>query len=262
MVRVAVLDRESCKPEDCGLVCIRFCPPVRNGLDAIKLGEDKFRLYLRKFKLYEPSGIQLEGEAPSHFPDYNWDPTRIYLATSSYGQGISINMAQLLRAYLSFANDGLMPENLTIVNKIVSPSGKVIWEYKPSYRRVLAPDTALIVRKFLRSVVEGGTGRRADIPGYWPGGKTGTANQARGGEYRYYAASFIGMFPIDSPRYVIAVRVMNPDGKAWGGYVAAPIFREVAIAIVSLYHLPPERKPVFKLSPKLKRKPKRIRPFP
>ena len=40
MVRVAVLDRERCKPEDCGLVCIRFCPPVRNGLDAIKLGED------------------------------------------------------------------------------------------------------------------------------------------------------------------------------------------------------------------------------
>ncbi|KYH37168.1 MAG: ATPase [Candidatus Bathyarchaeota archaeon B24] len=40
MVRVAVLDKERCKPEDCGLVCIRFCPPVRNGLDAIKLGED------------------------------------------------------------------------------------------------------------------------------------------------------------------------------------------------------------------------------
>ncbi len=214
---------------------------------ALKLGGERFQEYLQRFKFYQLSGIQLKGEAPPHIPNYLEDYSRIYLATSSYGQGLSVNVAQLLRAYLAFANNGLMPEELTIVEELRDSSGKLMWKYHPRYRRVIEKDTALLVRKFLREVVKGGTGRRAEVIGYWPGGKTGTANQARGGEYRYYTASFIGMFPIDDPQYVIAVRVNNPKGKAWGGYIAAPLFREVVLSIVSLYDIPPKPKPKMKI---------------
>ncbi len=218
---------------------------------ALKLGPDKLGTYFKALGFDKPSGIQLPGDFTGNIPDYERDYSGIYTATSSYGQGIALSLAQLLRAYTALANDGLMVRELTVVEKVVRTDGEIVYRYKPEYVRIFKPEVAKLVRKFLREVVVGGTGRRAELIGYWPGGKTGTANQAREGKYSYYTGMFIGMFPIDEPQFIIGVRVTNPKGKAWGGLVAAPIFKEVVLRIIALYHIPPSEQPEFRELEKL-----------
>ena len=97
-------------------------------------------------------------------------------------------------------------------------------------RRVFKKRTSLEMRKLLRLVVTGGTGRQGHAPGYLVGGKTGTAEKIGGRGYRSKAlvSSFVGIFPITAPRYVVLVVIDEPHGNkrtlgyATGGWVAAP----------------------------------------
>jgi cell division protein FtsI (penicillin-binding protein 3) len=113
------------------------------------------------------------------------------------------------------------------------------------------------MRKLLRLVVERGTGKLAAAPGYLVGGKTGTAEKVAGHHYARHAllSSFIGVFPINEPRYVIMVSVDEPHGNsksygyATGGWVAAPAVSRIVTRIASLVGI----QPVDEDSPEIRR---------
>jgi cell division protein FtsI (penicillin-binding protein 3) len=101
--------------------------------------------------------------------------------------------------------------------------------------------------KMMQTVTEpGGTATRAAILGYHVAGKTGTARVASGGGYsRKYVSFFAGVVPVDNPRFAMAVVINEPDtSKGWhyggGGFVSAPVFRNVMEGALRLMDVPPD----------------------
>ena len=111
-------------------------------------------------------------------------------------------------------------------------------------RRVLKPQTVQTMKKVLQYVVEEGSGKKARIKGYSVAGKTGTAEKLdKEGGYakRRHVVSFCGFTPIEDPRFTILVVIDNPSKYTFGGTAAAPIFKEVAEALLAMYAVAPDR---------------------
>ena len=145
----------------------------------------------------------------------------IDLASASFGQGFSLNLYQMGRAYLCLANKGVR-KPLTLVQ---DPARN-----KPEPHRVYSEQTAENVLSMMNNVVEGnGTGTRADIQGVQVGGKTGTAQKAmrKGGYGDDYVAIFAGLIPAPDPEYLVLAMVDSPTENHYGGVVAAPAVRKV-----------------------------------
>jgi len=165
-------------------------------------------------------------------PYKSWRP--IEQATMSYGQGISVSLIQLARAYLIFARDGdLIPLSFQRVDEV------------PPGHRVISEKTAREMRAMLETVASPeGTAPKAQVPGYRVGGKTGTAYKVVGGVYampRRYVATFAGFAPASDPRLVIAVMLDEPGGTLhFGGDVAAPVFSEVAANALRALNVAPD----------------------
>jgi cell division protein FtsI (penicillin-binding protein 3) len=166
-------------------------------------------------------------------PYKNWRP--IEQATMSYGNGISVSLIQLARAYMMFARDGdTIP--LTFQKNTELPQGQ----------QIIKPETARAMREMLEMVVSGkdGTAKQAQIPGYRVGGKTGTAYKVENGRYaipRKYVGSFVGIVPLSAPRFIIAVMIDEPtQGGHYGGQVAAPTFAKVAENALRAMNVPPD----------------------
>lgn len=151
-------------------------------------------------------------------PWKNWVP--IDQATMCFGQGITVTLLQLARAYGIFANDGEL-----------KPLSMVKIDEPPIGQQVISPQTARQMRDMLELVVQpGGTAPKAQVVGYRVAGKTGTAQKVENGLYANgrYVASFVGMAPASNPRLIIAVMIDEPSaGAYYGGAVAAPVFSKV-----------------------------------
>lgn len=164
------------------------------------------------------TGCEYPGEASGRLRDYKkWRP--IEQATMSYGNGISVNLLQLARAYTVFANDGEL-KPVTLLKRAVPAVGTQVYSAK----------TVRAVREMLEMVVKpGGTAPQAQIEGYRVAGKTGTAHKLEGKHYvNKYIASFVGMAPASNPRLIVAVMINEPSGKEYyGGQVAGPVFSAV-----------------------------------
>ena len=175
------------------------------------------------------TGSEFPGEAAGKLRDFKtWRP--IEQATMSYGNGISVNLLQLARAYTVFANNGeLMP--ITLLKQDTPPVGV----------KVYSDATAQAVRDMMETVVRpGGTAPLAQITGYRVAGKTGTAHKLENGKYiNRYVASFVGMAPASNPRLIVAVMINDPEGRDYyGGLVAAPVFSNVMGAALRLLSVP------------------------
>jgi len=165
----------------------------------------------------------------------------INTATIGFGHGIAVSPLQLAAAGAALVNGGTM-RTLTLLRRDAPAPGA----------RVISAETSRKMRQLLRLVVEHGTGSKADAPGYLVGGKTGTAekNGAGGYDRNRLLSSFLGAFPIDSPRYVILAVVDEPQGTeesygyATGGWTAAPVVGRVAARIGPLAGLPPRADPI------------------
>jgi stage V sporulation protein D (sporulation-specific penicillin-binding protein) len=191
-----------------------------------RLGKEKLFSYIRKFGFGEKTGIDLNGEARGIlFEESQVGP--VELATTAFGQGVSVTPIQQVVAVSAAINGGklMVPH---IAKAWVDPeTGKVVEEIKPKMKRqVISEATSAQVRQTLESVVAKGTGRKAFVDGYRVGGKTGTAQKV-GPDGRYmqnnHIVSFIGFAPADDPQLVVYVAVDNPKGIQFGGVVAAPI---------------------------------------
>lgn len=198
---------------------------------ANDLGGDVVRDLFSRLGIGSPTGIGFPGEAVGVLPaPPSWYP--VEEATLSYGYGLSLNALQLAQAYMVLANGGIRyPVSLLRLNE--APRGE----------RVLSEKVTAEVRAMLKSVVDRGTGTRADPGLYSAGGKTGTVHLvgAHGYEDSQYKGIFAGMAPIDHPRIVTVVAVDAPQsGQYYGGEVAAPVFARVMSGALRLLNVKPE----------------------
>jgi cell division protein FtsI (penicillin-binding protein 3) len=194
---------------------------------AERLGPERFYEYARRFGFGLPTGLDFPGEPRGMLrrPD-EW--SNLTMASLAMGYEIMVTSLQMAMAYGAVANGGELLRPY-LVGRVVNPSGEVEYEGRPqTVRRVMAPRTAALVREALVRVVEGGTAQSAGIEMLPVAGKTGTARKT--GEHGYvvgrYTSSFAGFFPAQDARYVIFVRIDEPEGAFYGGAVAAPVFRE------------------------------------
>ena len=218
-----------------GVLTVAETMEVSSNICASKIGETIGKKdlydYLTKFGFGKKIGVDLPGEPNGSLLKANkWGP--VELATISFGQGISVTAVQLASALSAIANGGYLMKPY-IVKKIINPKGKVIKNNRPEIiTKVISYDTSVQVANILEGVVENGTGKKAQIPGYRVGGKTGTAqipNPNGGGYYKdKYMSSFVGLAPVDDPKLVVVVIVNNPKESTYGGTVAAPIFKSIS----------------------------------
>jgi cell division protein FtsI (penicillin-binding protein 3) len=202
---------------------------------AEKLGRERYFRYLERFGFGRPTSVDLPGEVGGIMrPLDRW--AQIDLATSSFGQGISVTAIQLAAAFAAIANGGRLHQPY-LLERAVDTSGKVLLERQGGFgdvasRDVIRPETAREIGAMLERVVEseGGTGKKARVPGVRVAGKTGTAQKVDSKTRRYSndrLASFIGYAPADNPMFVTLVMIDNPKGVRYGGVIAAPVFSAI-----------------------------------
>lgn len=221
---------------------------------AARLGEKKLAAYMRAFGLGERLGIDLNGEAPGLLRETEqW--SRRSLASVAMGQEIGVTPLQMITAASVIANGGwLMTPHLVReareregVETPVRVSAAVSdVKRTPSRvrRRVVSEATAKEMTRILREVVsETGTAEQAAIPGYAVAGKTGTAQKIDRATGRYsadrFVSSFVGFAPAEDPAVAILVMIDEPEGEAWGGTVAAPVFAVIAKEALHYLRIPP-----------------------
>ena len=207
---------------------------------GLALGRGSFYRAVRGFGFGQRSGVDLDGEASGILSDpASW--SALSLPTMSFGQEIGVTVLQLARAYAALANDGLLPTPF-LVSEIRRGDGVVRRITPRPPVRVISVETARTLRRLMTGVVTAGTGQLAAVPGYSAAGKTGTAQKAQpGGGYSKdrHVASFVGFAPVEAPRLVVAVVVDEPEGKYYGGDVAAPVFSAVTAESLRLLGVPP-----------------------
>lgn len=204
---------------------------------ALKGGKKTFYRYLWRFGFGKRTGIDLPGEESGIVKDYLY-LHKFDLATMAFGQGISVTEIQLARAYASVANGGYLVTPHVL--KYISKNHKIIYQYKEHPVRILKFQTVKKVRHILRDVVDYGTGIYAQLKNYKIGGKTGTAQVANSkGKYskNRYIGTFIALFPLNKPRFVIIITVVDPKGANYGGVISAPYVAKMASFLAAYYKI-------------------------
>ncbi|MDP6603760.1 MAG: penicillin-binding protein 2 [Rhodospirillales bacterium] len=201
---------------------------------ALDVGGVVQRHYLRQLGLLDRSAIELPEVGIPLIPD----PWRdINTMTVAYGHGVAVSPLQLASAVAALVNGGtLIPP--TLIKTPRAADG----------RRVLSEETSQTMRGLMRYIVVNGTGKNADVPGFAVGGKTGTAEKVVDTGYSANAliSSFVAVFPMSAPRYVLLTLIDEPKGNegtlgyATGGWVAAPATARLVTRIAPLLGLSPQ----------------------
>jgi cell division protein FtsI (penicillin-binding protein 3) len=202
---------------------------------AVEVGAQRQKAYLKRLGLLDEMNLELNERAAPLYPR-QW--RKINTMTISFGHGIAVTPLHLVRAVAAIANGGRMI-NPTLVRR--HPGDRI------AMRQVVSPRVSRTLLDLMREVVEKGTGRKADAPGYRVGGKTGTAEKAGRHGYRHkrLLSSFVAVFPVDAPRFVVLVSIDEPHGTkksygyATGGWVAAPAVREIVMRLGPMFGIEP-----------------------
>ena len=222
---------------------IEFSSNVGAAYASDRTDNESFFNMLSLFGFGKPTGIPLQGETSGLFkPVSQWSARS--KATIAMGQEVAVSAVQMLAAATVLANGGILLRP-HLVRKIVSPNGIVIKELnREPLRQVVSSGTARTMLSWMETAtLPAGTANRAAIDGVRISAKTGTAQEAsrKTGTYsaENFVASVMGIFPTDDPRYIVYVAIQNPRGlQYYGGQIAAPIFRSVALRIVDQVGIP------------------------
>ncbi|MFC4347949.1 peptidoglycan D,D-transpeptidase FtsI family protein [Kordiimonas lipolytica] len=203
---------------------------------ALDLGAEKQQNFLRELGFLDPTNIEL-AEVGSPIYPATWRKSSTM--TISYGHGIAVSPIQLVNGIAAMVNGGrLIPATLT--------HNDDNWRQG---QQVISQNTSRKIRQLLRLAVTKGTGGRSEAVGYRVGGKTGTAEKAVAGGYDRKAliSSFVGVFPMDDPQYVVFALLDEPRGTKEtfgyrsGGWVAAPVVKNVILRSAPLLGVAPKR---------------------
>jgi len=202
-----------------------------------ELGHHLFLKYLEKFGIFEPTGIDLQGEVFSENREFR-KGYEINFATASFGQGIEMTPIQVVRAFSVIANGGKLITPY-LVEKIITDGREI------KAQQVISPKTASQLTAMLVSSVENGYAKRAKIPGYYIAGKTGTSQipfSSLGINKLGYSdktwQTFVGFAPAYDPKFLILVKLDNPKAKA-AGFSTTLIARDLMKYIIDYYQIPP-----------------------
>ncbi len=232
-----------------GMLTLQEIVKYSSNIGAIKVGQmiGSETLYktLRSFGFGEKTGLDASGETAGSLSPYTkW--RKIDAGTIAFGQGLSVSAIQLTAATSAIANGGVLMKP-RLVQAIIDSNGQVTKKFDPvPVRRVISSSTARVVNQMMREVITtGGTGVNAALEGYIVCGKTGTAQKIENGAYAKgkYISSFVGFVPADNPEAVILVLVDEPQKKYYGGTVAAPAFKKIALETLGLLNIPPKNVP-------------------
>jgi cell division protein FtsI (penicillin-binding protein 3) len=198
----------------------------------MRSGPEKQKAFLERLGLLAPVKTELPEVASPLFPR-NWN--QVEGVTISYGQGISVNPLGFAAAAASIVNGGMKVRPTFLKTEHVAPG-----------ERVVSESTSATMRRLMRLVVTDGTGKMANIQGYDIGGKTGTAEKPHKGSYARHQliSSFVGVFPIEDPSYLVFIMMDEPHGIkasagfATGGWTAAPAVGRVIAHIAPLLGVP------------------------
>jgi stage V sporulation protein D (sporulation-specific penicillin-binding protein) len=211
-------------------------------------GHDNFYNYLQGFGLTKPSGIDVGGESVL-LPAAADKLADSQFATAAFGQGIDVNMVQMLAAVNVIANGGkYAPPH--VMERVGTKLNPLLLQPQ---RQVITPETAAKMTTMMESVVQNGSGWTSRVKGFEldQAGKTGTSQIPVNGQYTQDVwASFVGFLPAQHPRFTMIVVVRKPhvDGadKDWtlndGYFTAAPIWQKIAQAMVVNWHITPDPK--------------------
>ena len=229
---------------------------------GLRMGGDTFYDYLKSFGVMEKTGVDLPGEASGLFYERKYlnDPANYgtsYLITSSFGQSFRITPMQLVRAVAAIVNGGYVLEPY-IVSEFVDADGNTVEKNeKTVLRQVISQQTSETMRTLMEQVVTEGTASAARTPGYRVGGKTGTSEKLdeydeNGQQVKDKIVSFVGVAPIDDPKYVVLVALDTPayseNSEKYtvhgmyisGGLMAAPTVRDIFLDILPYLGVEPD----------------------
>ena len=209
-----------------------------------RLGTNTLMSYITNFGFGSKTGIDLNGESNGIlFQVDKMGP--VELATTAFGQGISVTPIQQVTAVSAAINGGTLYEPYLVSEMLEPETNSIIYTKEPVMRRkVISEETSKLVRYALESVVANGSGRSAYIENYRVGGKTGTAQKVSNGVYMdgNYILSFMGFMPADDPEIVVYVAIDHPQGVTqYGGVVAAPVAKSVLETAISVLGIEPSQ---------------------
>ena len=200
---------------------------------AQAVGHESIIDVFQRFGLGQATGAEFPGERSGRLPDHDfW--SAIDQVTPAFGYGLLVTPLQLAHAYSALANDGqLVPLTLLATDEV-----------RAEGRQVVSPDIARKVITVLHRVTgDEGTAKRASVPGFSVGGKTGTVHKVGNAGYLddRYVALFAGVSPIESPRYVTVVVIDEPQGDVYGGgAAAAPVFSRITQEVLRIRNAVPD----------------------
>lgn len=210
---------------------------IGSALMGQSVGTEGLRGFYKDLGLLDTLDFEVREVARPQVPS----PWReINTLTASYGHGVATTPLQLLSGVSSIVNGGyLVKPTLVMHEETDMPQKEDI--------RVVSAKTAQRMRQLLRLVVTDGTAKKAEVAGYRVGGKTGTAEKLVNGHYdnKKKISSFVGVFPMDEPRYAVFVMVDEPKGQkqtwgyATGGWVAAPAVANIIASMAAILGIPP-----------------------
>lgn len=216
---------------------------------AFVVGPERLYNYVTNFGFDRATGIALPGEPAGYVPHWtNWAAHDNHLlARVAFGQGFRVTQLQMTVAYCAAVNGGQLMRPL-LVRQIENANGEVVQTANPTIiRRVIRPETSVLAREALAIVTRPGyTGWRANLTCWTCGGKTSTAQKSTTNGYISGAlyCGFIGHAPADKPKVVISVAFDEPrTGSPSGGAIAAPVFKDVAEAVLAYLGVPADKLP-------------------
>ena len=203
---------------------------------ALKMSGETFYEYVQRFGVLEKTGIDLSGESKGVFFSKDlvtntdkWGTAS--LTSGSFGQTFKLTPLQLVRAISSVVNGGYLLEPYIVAEVVDSQGNTVLQQEKTVLRRTISQETSQIMCQLMGTVVSEGTAKNASVSGYYIGGKTGTSEKidvfdANGQRVQDKIVSFVGVAPMDDPRYIVLVALDTPSRSTGiyisGGVMAAP----------------------------------------
>jgi cell division protein FtsI (penicillin-binding protein 3) len=192
----------------------------------------------------KPTGIDLPSESIGQLKsEAQFVNVGVESATAAFGQGLSMTPLQLAQLLAVIGNGGNLVVPHVVVG-LVDVQGNIRWQPKyPAPRRIFSSHTTNTVLQMMTAVVNQGTGKASQIPGYSIAGKTGTAQKAnsKGGYGNRTISSFGAILPANAPRFVVLTVIDEPMGdNAFGSTVSAPVVKAVMEVLIGLDGIPPQ----------------------